>query len=283
MRVRAQAFHRRQAHAGVAEHLQVASVEAQHAAALHEAVDTEGRSEAGRARGRERVIGARRIVAQRHCRIGSHENRACILDLRGQPPGVLGHDQQMLGGKVIGEIDRLTQVVGHDEAARGRIDDLRPLQSADQAVQLFLDAVGERGRVGDQHSPRQRVVLELGGQVRRHEVRASARVGDDHHLGRSGDSVDADCAKDLFFGQGHVYVARARNDVDARYRAGAVSQRSDRLSAANSVNGIDARDVGSGEDRSRHGAVRARRCGQHDLRHARHASRDHCHQHCRGI
>src|SRR5712691_12059234 len=54
VRVRAQSFHRRKAHAGVAKHLEIASVEAQHAAALEEAVDAEWGCETRRTRRRER-------------------------------------------------------------------------------------------------------------------------------------------------------------------------------------------------------------------------------------
>src|SRR6266446_3178059 len=140
VRVRAQSFHRGQAHARVAKHFQVASVEAQHAAALQEAVDTEWGCEARRARGRERVVRARRVVAQRHGRISPDEDGARILNLRGQPSRVLGHNQQVLGRKVIGEVDRLLHVLGHYQAASGSVDDLGTFQAPDQAAQLFLDA-----------------------------------------------------------------------------------------------------------------------------------------------
>src|SRR5712692_7259437 len=147
--VRAQSFHRGEAQASVAKHLEIASVEAQHAAVLEEAVDTEGRSETRRSERRERVIGARRVVAQRHCRISPDEDRARILDLRGQPSRVLSHDQQVLGRKVVGEVDRLLHVLGHDQTACGGVDDLGPFQASDQAAQLFFDAVCEGWRVRD--------------------------------------------------------------------------------------------------------------------------------------
>src|SRR6267142_4380504 len=51
-----QAFHLRQPHACIAEHLEVASVEAEHARALHERMDAQGRRESRRARGRQRVV-----------------------------------------------------------------------------------------------------------------------------------------------------------------------------------------------------------------------------------
>src|SRR5882757_1124695 len=50
-----QAFHLRQPHACIAEHLEVASVEAQDDRALHKRVDAKGRGEPRGARGGQRV------------------------------------------------------------------------------------------------------------------------------------------------------------------------------------------------------------------------------------
>src|SRR5260370_33489145 len=124
VRVRAQSFHCRKAHRCVAKHLEIAPVEAQYAAALQEAVDTEWGRETRRARGRERVVGARRVVAQGHGRISAPEGGARVLDLRGQPSHARGHAEHVLGGKVVGEVYRLPHVLGHDQTARGGIDRL---------------------------------------------------------------------------------------------------------------------------------------------------------------
>src|SRR5712692_807247 len=143
VRVRREPFQLGKAHGSLAKHLKVAAVEAQHAASLEESVDTQRRAKARGTRGRERVVGAGSIVTERHGRIGSHENRAGILDLRGQPGGIVGHDQQMLGRKVVGEMNSLLEVVGDDETAGGCADDLRAFESADKAQELLLDAVSE--------------------------------------------------------------------------------------------------------------------------------------------
>src|SRR5712692_3651447 len=92
--VRGEPLQRGEAHGCLAKHLKVAAVEAQHAAALEEGVHAKRRCEARRARGRERVVWAGRVVAERHSRIGSHENCARILDLRGQLSGIHSNDEQ---------------------------------------------------------------------------------------------------------------------------------------------------------------------------------------------
>src|SRR5260370_32850183 len=93
MRVRAQSFQRGEPHTRLAKHLEVTAIEAQNACALQERVHAERRCEACRARCRKRVIGARRIVAQRHGRVGPDEDRAGVLDPGGEACRLLGHDQ----------------------------------------------------------------------------------------------------------------------------------------------------------------------------------------------
>src|SRR6267143_1341985 len=145
MRVRAQAFELGEAHAGVAEHLEIAAVETQHAAALEERVHAQRRRKSRGSRRWQRVVGSGRVVAQRDRGICADEDRARVLDLCGQPSRILGHDQKMLGRKVVGDMHRLFEVVGHDHAASRGFDDLGSLQSAHQASQLLLDAIRERG------------------------------------------------------------------------------------------------------------------------------------------
>src|SRR5206468_8584990 len=82
VRVAAQAFHPREPDRGLAQHLQIAAVQAQHAGPLHERVDAERRGEPSRARCRQRVVGAGRVIAERDRRVRAHENRARVLDLR---------------------------------------------------------------------------------------------------------------------------------------------------------------------------------------------------------
>src|SRR5260370_13756100 len=74
MCVTAQAFHPREPDRGLPQHLQVAAVQAQHAGQLHERVHAERRGEASRARRRERVVGTRRVIAERNRRVWADEN-----------------------------------------------------------------------------------------------------------------------------------------------------------------------------------------------------------------
>ena len=178
---------------------------------------------------------------------------------------------------------RLLHVLGHDDAAVGLADDVRSLQPAEKALELLLDAVRELAGVGDEDAPRQRVVLELRGQVRRDEVGPCLGVGHDHDLGRTCDSVDANRAEHLLLGERHVDVAGARDDVDSRDARCPVGERRDGLRPADPVDSIHAGDVRRGEDRRRNGAIGSWRRGQHDLGHPGHARRNHRHEHRRRI
>src|SRR5438270_3794382 len=95
VRVAAQAFHPCEPDRGLAQHLQVAAVQAQHAGLLHERMHAEWRGEASRSRRRQRVVRTGRVVAERNGRIRADEHRACILALRGDARAVLGNDAEM--------------------------------------------------------------------------------------------------------------------------------------------------------------------------------------------
>src|SRR3989442_7711390 len=109
MRVRAQPLHCCQPHACVAQHLEVAAVEAQHAGSLHECVNAKWGREPSRPGCRKRVVGARRVVTKRHRGIGSHEYRAGILDLCRNARRVCGDDKEMLGGEVVRQLNGLAE------------------------------------------------------------------------------------------------------------------------------------------------------------------------------
>src|SRR5439155_5370029 len=79
VRVTAQAFHPREPDRCLAQHLQIATVQAQHAGTLHERVHAERRGEPSRARCRPRAVGAGRVVAERVRRASAHENRTRVL------------------------------------------------------------------------------------------------------------------------------------------------------------------------------------------------------------
>ena len=171
----------------------------------------------------------------------------------------------MLRRKIIGHVHRLVHVVGKDHAAGRLADDLGPLEPAHQAFQLLLDAVRQLGRIRDQQAPRERIVLQLRRQVRGDEVGPRLAVSHHHDLGRSRDAVHSHRPEHLFLGQGHVDVARPRDDVDARNARRAVRQGRDRLCTPDPIHGVHSREVRGGEDRGRNAPVRAWRCGEHKV------------------
>src|SRR5579872_1487846 len=73
MRVPAETLHGGEPHARFAQDLQVAAVQAQHACPLEERVHAERRGEPRRARRGKRVVGTRRVIAERHRRVLTDE------------------------------------------------------------------------------------------------------------------------------------------------------------------------------------------------------------------
>ena len=136
-------FHLRQPHAGVAEHLEVTAVEAEHARALHERMNPKRRREPRSAGGGQRVVGACHIVAERDGRVGPDENRPRVFNLRGAATCVGRDDEQVLRGEVVGELHRLVQAVRDDDAAVGLANDLASLQPPDEALELLLHTIGQ--------------------------------------------------------------------------------------------------------------------------------------------
>ena len=139
------------------------------------------------------------------------------------------------------------------------------LEPAHQAFELFLDAARQLRRIRDQEAPRERIVFQLRRQVRRDEVGPRLAVSHHHDLGRSGDAVHSHRPEHLFLGQGHVDVARPRDDVDARNARRAISQSRDRLRAPDSIHGVHSREVRGSEDCGRNAAVRSRRRREHKI------------------
>ena len=94
---------------------------------------------------------------------------------------------------------------------------------------------GEGFVVGDENALGRFVVLGLREQVGGDPGRVVRLVGDDQNLGRACDRVDADLAEDLALGGGDIGVAGADDLVDGGDRLRAVSERRDRLRAADAV------------------------------------------------
>ena len=84
------------------------------------------------------------------------------------------------------------------------------------------------------------IVLGLGEQIGGDPGRVVLSVGDHHHLGRPCHHVDADLAVDLALGGGDIGVAGADDLGYGRDALGAISERSDRLRAAEAIDLIDA-------------------------------------------
>ena len=72
-------------------------------------------------------------------------------------------------------------------------------------------------------------------------------VGEDQHLGRPGDHVDADLPEHPALGGGHISVAGADDLGDRRDGFGAIGERRDRLRAAHPIDFVDAGDAGGGQ------------------------------------
>ena len=150
------------------------------------------------------------------------------------------------------------------------------------AVDRLLDRVGERRVVGDQDRLRRGVVLGLRQQVGGDPVGIAALVGEDQHLGRAGDHVDADRAEHQALGRRHIGVAGADDLGDRRDRRRAVGERRDRLRAADAIDLVDAGELRRRQHQRVELAVR-RRHHHDDARHARDLGRHGVHQHRRRI
>ncbi len=74
-------------------------------------------------------------------------------------------------------------------------------------LDLGLDGVGQPRVGGDEDRLRAAAMLGLRQQIRRHPGRVGRSIGDDQHLGRSGDHVDAHRAEHLALGGGDIGIA----------------------------------------------------------------------------
>src|SRR5437660_3458975 len=205
--VRAQALHLREPDTRLAERLEVVAVEAQDAHSLEERVHAKRRREPGRARRWQRVIRARCIVAQRYGRVGPDEDGSRVVHLCRETIGVGGDDEQVLWREIIGDVDRLVHSAGHDDAAVGLTDDRRPLQSHEQALELFFDPVGEVGGVRDQHAPGHGIVLQLRGEIGGDEIRSSSAIRHHAELRWTRDAIHADRPQTLILAQQYVVAS----------------------------------------------------------------------------
>ena len=188
--------------------------------ALQEVGDAEAAREARRARGRQHVVGAGDIVADRLGRVAADEDRAGMRDLLAQRLGRLRLHRQLdvLGARCGRRSARSVAEVAHQDdaaiVAPARAGDLGARHRLQLRIDGLRDLLGERRIVGDQHRLRGGIVLGLRQQVGGDPGRIVVPVGDHQDLRRAGDQVDADLAEHAALGGGDIGIARAGDLVD---------------------------------------------------------------------
>ena len=125
---------------------------------------------------------------------------------------------------------------------------------------------------------RRGVVLGLGEKIGGDPGGVVVLVGDDHHLGGSGDHVDADLAEHLALGGRHIGVAGTHDLDHGGDRLGAIGKRRDRLRAADAIDLIDAGKLRRHEHQRIEHPV-GRRHHHDDALDLRHLGGDRVHQH----
>ena len=175
--------------------------------------------------------------------------------------GIRGRDLQMLGRErdrpaAIASSKLAHQDDGAEVAPRGAATAPRGSVVSCRST-APLDRGGKRAFVGDQDRLRGDVVLGLREEIGRDPVRVGVVVGEDQHLGRPGDHVDADRAEHQPLGGRHIGVAGADDLGDRRDRRGAVGERRHRLRAADPIDLVDAGELRRRQHQRLELAVRA--------------------------
>ena len=220
-------------------------VELQDRGALHEVEHREARGEARRARGRQHVVRAGDIVADHLRRMPPEEDRAGIADSCGERLRVGDGELEMLRRDAVDQMlapardprrrmiaPKSRQLARGDLAARKRRE--LPLdRRLDRVAPAPLSSVMRIACAAVSCSAwaRRSAAIQAG---------SLSRVGDDEHLRRAGDHVDADLAENMPLGGGDEGVARADDLGHRRDRRGAIGERRDRLRAADPVDLVDA-------------------------------------------
>ncbi len=163
--------------------------------------------------------------------------------------------------------------------AQGGFDLGATRRVAEQVVERGVDRVGDVGAPRDQHRRPAGTVLGLRKEIGRRKRSGGTAVGDDDHLRRPRERLDADDARDLALGGGDVRIARPRDHVDRGDGLGAVRHRRDRLRTTDSEHRVDTDERGGGERGGRDAPVGVGRDAEHDLGDAGDPRRDRGHQH----
>ena len=160
--------------------------------------------------------------------------------------------------------------------------DLSALKRHQLALDRLFDGKGEVHIVGDEDGLRRRVMLGLRQQVGGDPVRIVVLVGDDQHFRRPGDHVDADLPEHKPLGGGDIGVAGTHDFGDRRDCLCAISERRNRLRAADPVDFSDPGNVGGDQHQRIEIPVR-RRNHHHDALNARDFRWNGVHQNRAGI
>ena len=226
-----------------------------HADALHEIVDPQGRNISGGSRGGQYVRRAGEVVADRLGRVAPHEDRARVADLLHEPPRLLYQQLHVLGRAAVrhlhGGVERRHQ---HEHAVRTErsLGDGAPRRPSELPLELRVERVRQRPARGDAPRAGVLVVLRLRDQIGRHVPHRGRPVGDDQHLGRPRQHVDPHRAHDLALRLGDEAVPGPHDLVHPGDRRRAVGQRRDRLGPAHPEDAMHARELGGRQHHVRH-------------------------------
>ncbi len=188
----------------------------------------------------------------------------------------------MLGGEFVGESNSSGEVGREGDAAaiRQRLrDDVGAGEGLDLAGGFGLHGFGQFARGGEQNRGGERIVFGLREEIGGDPRRVGRVVGDDDGFGGAGESVEADEAEHLPFGEGDEQAAGANDFIHTGNRLCAERHGRDCLRAADTEHFIHAGDLRGGEDDGRHIAAGfAWRRADDDLFHACDAGRDGAHE-----
>ena len=234
--------------------------------ALDELLRRKRVGEHGSAAGRQRVVGAGNVIAERLGAPSAHKDGAGVANAAEQAHRILAVQLQVLGRHGVHRLDGGSHVGGHHDGAliveRGARD-LGTRRLRYQNVDTRLDLTRKLLVAGHQIAGRQRIMLGLGHQVGRDHHGLGRGVGQHADLGGTGDHIDTHVTRNNLFGSGDKGVARAGNLVDARNGLGTVRQCGHGLGAAHHIDLVHAAELCRGERVGADQAVLLRR-GHHD-------------------
>ena len=157
----------------------------------------------------------------------------------------------MLGRQAIDQRHGFGEIAHQDDRAIGvpaGAGDRTGGQRRDLALDRGGDGIGEGRVIGEEDRLAGRIMFRLAEQIRGGPFRIVAAIGDDDDFRWTGHHVDADDAVKLALGFGDPSIAGAGDDVHGPDPTGAISERGDRLRAADAPDFLDPRDLRGGEN-----------------------------------